>query len=89
MTLNQLPVLDLRYVLPSYDPERSPGTDAKLINRRGLGYDLAYLKSDPSSKVQFKGYLCVQAHQVFPTELRGILIRLQRASRWVDIARST
>ena len=76
MTLNQLPVMNPT-LLPSYDPERSPGTDAKFINRRGLGYDIAYLKSDPSSKVQFKGYLCVQAHQVFPAELRGILIRLR------------
>jgi Histidine kinase-, DNA gyrase B-, and HSP90-like ATPase len=76
MTLNQLPVVNPTF-LPSYDPERPPGTDAKLINRRGLGYDIAYLKSDPTSKVKFKGYLCVQAHQVFPTELRGILIRLR------------
>ena len=76
MTLNQRPVMNPT-LLPSYDPERSPGTDAKFINRRGLGYDIAYLVSDPTSKVKFKGYLCVQAHQVFPTELRGILIRLR------------
>src|SRR5579863_8442005 len=42
-----------------------------------LGGLQAYLVSDPTSKVKFKGYLCVQAHQVFPTELRGILIRLR------------
>lgn len=76
MTLNQLPVMNPT-LLPSYDPERSPSTDAKFINRRGLGYDIAYVASDPTSKVKFKGYLCVQAHQVFPTELRGILIRLR------------
>jgi hypothetical protein len=58
-------------LLPSYDPERSPGTDAKFINRRGLGYDIAYLVSDPTSKVKFKGYLCVQAHQVWDCGVRG------------------
>lgn len=76
MTLNQLPVMNPTR-LPSYDPERSPGADAKFIHRKGLGYEIAYLQSALTSKVTYKGYLCVQAHQVFPTELRGILIRLR------------
>lgn len=76
VTLNQLPVTNPT-LLPAYDPERSPGADGKFIHRRGLGYDIAYLESVPTSKVKYRGYLCVQAHQVFPTELRGILIRLR------------
>lgn len=76
VTLNQLPVTNPT-LLPAYDPERSPGADAKFIHRRGLGYEVAYLESVSTSKVKYRGYLCVQAHQVFPTELRGILIRLR------------
>ena len=76
VTLNQLPVKNPT-LLPSYDPERAPGTEGKFLQRKGLGYDVAYLQSAADSKVTFKGYLCVQAHQVFPTELRGILIRLR------------
>jgi len=76
VTLNQHPVTNPT-LLPAYDPERSPGADAKFIHRRGLGYEIAYFESVPTSKVRYRGYLCVQAHQVFPTELRGILIRLR------------
>lgn len=76
VTLNQRPITNPT-MLPAYDPERSPGADAKFIHRRGLGYEIAYLESVPTSKVQYRGYLCVQAHQVFPTELRGILVRLR------------
>lgn len=76
VTLNQLPVKNPT-LLPSYDPERAVGAEGKLLQRKGLGYDVAYLQSAADSKVTYKGYLCVQAHQVFPTELRGILIRLR------------
>ena len=76
MTLNQLTVKNPT-LLPSYDPERSPGADGKFLQRKGLGYDVAYLQSAARSKVTFKGYVCVQAHQVYPSELRGILIRLR------------
>jgi hypothetical protein len=76
VTLNQLPVKNPT-LLPSYDPERAPGVEGKFLQRKGLGYDVAYLQSAANSKVTYKGYLCVQAHQVFPTELRGVLIRLR------------
>ena len=76
VTLNQLPVKNPT-LLPSYDPERSPGADGKFLQRKGLGYDVAYLQSAARSKVTYKGYVCVQAHQVYPNELRGILIRLR------------
>jgi hypothetical protein len=76
VTLNQLAVKNPT-LLPSYDPERALGAEGKFLQRIGLGYDVAYLQSAADSKVTYKGYLCVQAHQVFPTELRGILIRLR------------
>jgi hypothetical protein len=76
VSLNQLPVTNPT-ILPSYDPERAAGAEGKFLQRKGLGYDVAYLQSAADSKVTYKGYLCVQAHQVFPVELRGILIRLR------------
>jgi len=76
VTLNQWPVKNPTR-LPSYDPERPTGAEGKFLERKGLGYDVAYFQSAADSRVTYKGYLCVQAHQVFPTELRGILIRLR------------
>ncbi len=74
--LNGMPVKNPTS-LPSYDPEKSKGTEAKHLTKRGLGYDIAYLESAADSKVTYKGYFCVQAYQIFPEELRGILIRLR------------
>jgi len=76
VTLNGLPVKNPTY-LPGYDPDKLKGAEAKLLLRRGLGYDVKYLESTADSKVTYKGYLCVQAYQIFPQELRGILIRLR------------
>ena len=76
VTLNQLSVTNPT-LLPSYDPEKVKGVKDQLLERKGVGYDVAYLESTADSKVTYKGYLCVQGHQVFPRELRGILIRLR------------
>jgi hypothetical protein len=76
VTLNQLPVKNPT-LLPSYDPDKPKGAEGKLLERKGIGYDVAYLESTADSKVTYKGYLCVQAYQVFPRDLRGILIRLR------------
>lgn len=76
VTLNQLPVLNPTF-LPSYAPDKLSGAEGKLLAKRGLGYDVAYFQSTSNSKVTFKGYLCAQAHQIYPQELRGILIRLR------------
>jgi hypothetical protein len=76
VTVNQLPVTNPT-LLPSYDPDKIKGVKDKLLERKGVGYDVAYLESTADSKVTYKGYLCVQGHQVFPRELRGVLIRLR------------
>jgi hypothetical protein len=76
VTLNQLAVKNPT-LLPSYDPERPRSAEGKLLERKGLGYDIAYLESTANSKVTYRGYLCAQAYQVFPKDLRGILIRLR------------
>jgi hypothetical protein len=76
VTLNGLPVKNPT-LLPSYDPDKLKAAETKLLLRRGLGYDVKYLESAANSKVTYKGYLCVQAYQIFPQELRGILIRLR------------
>lgn len=76
VTLNQLAVTNPT-LLPSYDPDKIKGVKDKLLERKGVGYDVAYLESTADSKVTYKGYLCVQGHQIFPRELRGVLIRLR------------
>jgi len=76
VTLNGLPVRNPT-ALPSYDPDKLKGPEAKHLVKRGLGFDATYLQSAANSKVTYKGYLCVQAYQIFPEELRGILIRLR------------
>jgi len=76
VTLNQLAVTNPT-LLPSYDPDKIKEVKDKLLERKGVGYDVAYLESTADSKVTYKGYLCVQGHQVFPRELRGVLIRLR------------
>lgn len=76
VTLNQQPVKNPT-LLPSYDPDKLVGADRDLLLKRGLGYDVRYFESAATSKVTYKGYLCVQASQILPSELRGILIRLR------------
>lgn len=76
VTLNRLPILNPTS-LPNYDANKLRGAEGKLLLRRGLGYEVTYLESAANSKVRYKGYFVVQASQLFPHELRGILIRLR------------
>lgn len=77
VSINGLPVVN-QASFPSYDPKKLIKTkEAKLLVRRGIGYQLRYIQSQPDSNVTYKGYICVQASQVFPEEARGILVRLR------------
>jgi histidine kinase/DNA gyrase B/HSP90-like ATPase len=64
--------------LPSYHTEkpRSPQRQA-LLGRRGTGWDVRCFKVRSGDDLSCDGYLVVQAQQLFPTQLRGILIRLR------------
>lgn len=51
--------------------------EGELLNRRGTGFDVQCVKSRRGSPVRYNGYIFVQAAQVFPQELRGLLVRLR------------
>jgi hypothetical protein len=64
--------------LPSYSPNklRDDGS-AELLEKRGLGFEVRCFKAPARAPVFFRGYLVVQASQVFPEDIRGLLIRLR------------
>lgn len=65
-------------LLPKYDPEKPrEAIKRELLHKRGLGYEMRSFKAKAGSPVHFEGYFVVQAQQVFPQELRGLLIRLR------------
>ena len=65
-------------ILPKYDPQKpKEAIKRELLHKRGLGYELRSFKAKAGSPVHFEGYFVVQAQQVFPQELRGLLIRLR------------
>jgi hypothetical protein len=75
--LNDAPVARPIF-LPSYEPNAKPsGASAQsLYYQRGLGYDLLGIDRHLGG-IHYHGYLVSQAKQVFPEELRGILIRVR------------
>jgi hypothetical protein len=65
-------------VLPRYDPAKPKDPQKReLLHKRGIGYELRSFRSKSGSPVQFEGYFVVQAQQLFPQELRGLLIRMR------------
>lgn len=75
--LNGIPVKrDIQ--LPKYDPLR-PKDPAKrqLLHKRGMGYEMRSFRAKAGSPVHYDGYFVVQAQQLFPRELRGLLVRMR------------
>jgi histidine kinase/DNA gyrase B/HSP90-like ATPase/uncharacterized protein DUF4145 len=64
--------------LPSYPPNklRDEGS-AELLEKRGLGFEVRSFRAPARAPVFYQGYLVVQASQVFPEDIRGLLIRLR------------
>jgi hypothetical protein len=64
--------------LPRYNPQNiQDPNESSLLHQRGLGFDILAVKSPKGTPVHFDGYLVVQSMQLFPQELRGVLIRLR------------
>jgi len=67
-----------RVSLPAYKPsaQKNKSEFARLI-KRGLGYDVKCFRSPKGSPIGYEGYVVVQAQQLFPKELRGLVVRLR------------
>lgn len=77
ISLNGSPALR-QITLPSYRPSKLADPErAKLLLRRGLGFELRCFSSRPRSGLRYQGYVLSQAMQVFPEEVRGILVRIR------------
>lgn len=64
--------------LPSYSPSKLREDAAgDLVQKRGLGFEVRCFKAPGKAPVFYQGYLVVQASQVFPEDVRGLLIRLR------------
>jgi len=64
--------------LPRYRPDRvKREPEASLRMRRGVGFEALSFRSPAGAPVRYEGYVVVQAAEVFPAELRGILVRLR------------
>jgi len=75
--LNGEPV-QRRIVLPSYKPSRlAREPEASLRLTRGVGFEVVTFRSPARSPVTYEGYVAVQAAEVFPAQLQGILVRLR------------
>lgn len=65
-------------VLPCYDQNKPKDPKKReLLHKRGVGYELRSFASKAGSPVRFEGYFVVQAQQLFPQDLRGLLIRMR------------
>jgi hypothetical protein len=75
--LNETPVLRPVF-LPSYEMTKKlqDRQSNELYLKRGLGYELRPV-SETVGNIQCNGYLVTQATQVYPEEMRGILIRIR------------
>ncbi len=67
-----------RVVFPQYKEKKRQDRDERLrLMKRGLGYALKCFRSPPGGFVKYDGYVMVQAQQLFPGELRGLLVRMR------------
>lgn len=70
-----------RVLLPEYKSSTQKNkTDYNRLMKRGLGYDVKCFRSPSGSTVRYEGYVVVQAQQLFPKELRGLIVRLRGVS---------
>lgn len=67
-----------RVFLPVYKPsaQKNKAEYARLI-KRGLGYEVKCFRSPRGSPIGYEGYVVVQAQQLFPKEMRGLVVRLR------------
>lgn len=64
--------------LPRFDPSAlKRSQEAKLLTERGMGFELRNIRSPKDAPVRYRGYLFTQGRQLFPEELRGVLVRLR------------
>lgn len=65
-------------LLPRYRGKKrqDPDEQSRLM-KRGLGYQVTCFRSRVRAPVKFEGYVMVQAQQLFPMELRGLLVRMR------------
>lgn len=65
-------------MLPKYKrTKRTNAAEQAYLLERGLGYEVRGFRSRRGSPVRYEGYAIVQAKQLVPQELRGILVRLR------------
>jgi hypothetical protein len=65
-------------LLPRYQPNKlADRKEAEMLLKRGIGFEIRYLRSPKGAPVRYEGYVVVQATKLFPEELRGVLIRLR------------
>jgi hypothetical protein len=65
-------------LLPHYrSKQRQDPVEWDRLMKRGLGYDATCFRSHGRAPVKFEGYVMVQAQQLFPLELRGLLVRMR------------
>jgi len=71
-------VVKRRVLLPQYkeSAQKNRPEYAELM-KRGLGYEVKCFRSAAGSPVRYEGYLVVQGKQLFPKELRGLIVRLR------------
>ena len=65
-------------LLPHYrlKKRQDPDEQTRLL-KRGIGFDVTSFRSRRRAPVKFEGYVMVQAQQLFPAELRGLLVRIR------------
>jgi hypothetical protein len=64
--------------LPRYkEKRRKERSEYDRLMTRGLGYELECFRSPRRGPVRYEGYVLVQAQQLFPEELRGLLVRIR------------
>lgn len=65
-------------LLPRYNEvKKKDKLEYGRLMTRGLGYDIGCFSSPRRGLVRYEGYVMVQAQQLFPEELRGLLIRIR------------
>lgn len=63
---------------PCYHPDKLKDRGkAELLQKRGLGFDVRCFRAPKGAPIYYEGYVVVQAAQLFPVEMRGLLIRLR------------
>lgn len=65
-------------ILPRYkERKHHDSSEYRRLMKRGLGYEVNCFRSSGKGPVKYQGYVMVQAKQLFPIEVRGLLIRMR------------